>query len=216
MGVLSWLYTNNVKKNIAVKIVHPGGHAELHGNPVLAAEIIRRNPRCCVAHPNVFQQPWAIVPPHTTLMPGQKFYVVPISTIRKLQRLSLKYNPSSLVNQESPKVVQGDDNDDDDDDDSFCCSFGVSSTTPKSSYHCLKSSDEEWQKRNKNCFTCFFKGIKKRASGEDSSKEARLSVSETKGVAKNCGSPKRHGSLDHWEPNLESIVEELNTPSVVK
>lgn len=206
---------------MVVKIVHPGGHAELHDSPVLAANILRRNPRCCVAHPNVFQQPWAIVPPETTLMPGQKFYVVPKSTIRKLQRLSLKHNPS-LMDQEARKT-QGDvdeDNDvdvnDDDDGSSICCSFGESSSTPNLSYACMKSSDEEGQNRNNSCFTRFFRGTKSRAIGEDSSKEARLSASEAKGFTRVGESPKRHGSLDHWEPNLEIIVEELNTPSLQK
>ncbi|OMO52889.1 hypothetical protein CCACVL1_29029 [Corchorus capsularis] len=100
MAFSNWICTNSTK-NMFVKVVHPGGHVELHDRPVLAAEIICRNPRCVVAHPNVFQQPSAIVAPETLLMPGQKFYVVPISTIRKLQRLSNKYSPSP-VRQQTP------------------------------------------------------------------------------------------------------------------
>ncbi|OWM69587.1 hypothetical protein CDL15_Pgr014048 [Punica granatum] len=96
-----WLCTNS-SKNMLVKIVHPGGHVELHDRPVLAAEIMLRNPRCCVAYPHVFQQPWAIVAPDTTLVLGQKFYVVPLSTVRKLQRLSLKYSPSASPSSTSP------------------------------------------------------------------------------------------------------------------
>ncbi|EEF35076.1 conserved hypothetical protein [Ricinus communis] len=84
------------------------GHKELHDRPVVASEIIRRNPKCVVAYPNVFQQPWAIVAPDTILMLGQKFYVLPISTIRKLQRHSLKHssshnNPISETKSESPQ-----------------------------------------------------------------------------------------------------------------
>lgn len=77
-----------------LRIVHPGGRVEVHDRPVTAAEIMYRNPRCCVAHPFVFQQPWAVVEPDTVLMLGQKFYVVPISTIRKLQGLSPRNSPS--------------------------------------------------------------------------------------------------------------------------
>ncbi|ESR40781.1 hypothetical protein CICLE_v10027378mg, partial [Citrus x clementina] len=91
MAFSSWLCTNNTK-NLLVKIVHPGGHVELHDRPIMATEIMLRNPKCIVAHPNVFKQPWAIVAPDTVLSLGQKFYVVPVSTIRKLQRLnSAKY-----------------------------------------------------------------------------------------------------------------------------
>ncbi|TXG46787.1 hypothetical protein EZV62_026081 [Acer yangbiense] len=100
MTISSWLCTNSTK-NMLIKIVHPGGHVELHDRPVSAAEIMLRNPRCIVAYPHVFQQPWAIVAPDTTLMLGQKYYVVPVSTIRKLQRLSIKNSPSPMNENQS-------------------------------------------------------------------------------------------------------------------
>ncbi|MED6143569.1 hypothetical protein PIB30_007516 [Stylosanthes scabra] len=87
MPVSCWNCTNNSKSTL-LRIVHPGGHTELHDRPVTAAEIMSRNPRCCIAYPYVFQQPWAIVAPDTVLVLGHKYYVVPMSTIRKLQRLS--------------------------------------------------------------------------------------------------------------------------------
>lgn len=74
-----------------IKVVHPGGHVELHDRPISAEEIMQRNPKCIVAYPNVFQQPTSIVAPSTTLILGQKYYVVPVTTIRKLQKL---YSPS--------------------------------------------------------------------------------------------------------------------------
>ncbi|CAK9169747.1 unnamed protein product [Ilex paraguariensis] len=95
MAFSSWVCSSN-PRTMHVKIVHPGGHIELHNRPVHAAEILLRNPRCCVTLPNVFQQPWAVVAPDTTLMPGQKFYLVPTGTIRKLQKLSVRYSPSMI------------------------------------------------------------------------------------------------------------------------
>ncbi|KAL8497209.1 hypothetical protein ACS0TY_020771 [Phlomoides rotata] len=86
-SISRWLCSNG-SKNLFVKIVHPGGHVELHDRPILASELLNRNPKCCVAHPTVFQQPYAIVSPETTLVLGHKYYVVPLGTIRKLQ---LKY-----------------------------------------------------------------------------------------------------------------------------
>ncbi|KAG8379748.1 hypothetical protein BUALT_Bualt07G0121600 [Buddleja alternifolia] len=88
--ISGWLCTNTTK-NLFIKIVHPGGRVELHDRPILAAELLTRNPKCCVAHPTVFQQPFAVVSPTAMLALGQKYYVVPIATIRKLQ---LKYSPS--------------------------------------------------------------------------------------------------------------------------
>ncbi|KAH6819586.1 hypothetical protein C2S51_003189 [Perilla frutescens var. frutescens] len=90
-SISRWLCTNS-SKALFVKIVHPGGHVELHDRPILAAELLGRNPKCCVAHPTVFQQPHAVVSPETTLLLGRKYYVVPLGTIRKLQ---LKHPPRS-------------------------------------------------------------------------------------------------------------------------
>lgn len=105
-AIFRWLCSNS-SKNLFVKIVHPGGHVELHDRPILASELLDRNPKCCVAHPTVFQQPYAIVSPQTTLILGHKYYVVPLGTVRKLQ---LKY----------PRVVD-DKNDDHDLDSSSVC-----------------------------------------------------------------------------------------------
>ncbi|GKV45412.1 hypothetical protein SLEP1_g52493 [Rubroshorea leprosula] len=55
-----------------------------------------QNPKCVVAYPNVFREPWAIVAPETMLSLGHKFYVVPKSTVRKLQRMSDKHSPHPM------------------------------------------------------------------------------------------------------------------------
>ncbi|KAK3021825.1 hypothetical protein RJ639_047180 [Escallonia herrerae] len=186
MGISSWLYTNSTKQKV-VKIVHPGGHAELHDRPILAAEIIHRNPRCVVTHPNVFQQPWAIVEPDTTLMPGQKFYVVPITTIRKLQQLSLKYHPSRVrLSESSPSFKAGAECDAMV---STCCLF-TNKNKPNRSSTCLGSSDKvvEITDRNdgkpleENCFVNLVRGIKNKARSEDLSKESSYGSSETKAL----------------------------------
>ncbi|KAL7139870.1 hypothetical protein ABFS83_09G082800 [Erythranthe nasuta] len=83
-SISSWICTNSAK-NLFVKIVHQGGRVELFDRPVTAADVLQRNPKCCVAHPTVFDRPHDIVPPTTTLALGRKYYVVPVSTIKKLQ-----------------------------------------------------------------------------------------------------------------------------------
>ncbi|KAL8110839.1 hypothetical protein AgCh_026545 [Apium graveolens] len=198
MGFSSWLYTNSTKQ--VLKIVHPGGHAELHDRPVLASEIINRNPRCCVAHPNVFQQPWAIVAPDTTLMPGQKFYVVPVTTIRRLQKLSLKYNTSQ--NQDVSRDDHGGG-------DAF-------NTT------CWQSKPSSEVTSNDSYCACLRSGKKiKGNNNEESSKERlarNLTYSEKNAESKKGsndlsvrggGPPKRLIAVDNWHPGLESIGEEI-------
>lgn len=85
-----WICTHN-SKSMFVKIVYPGGHVEVHDQPIPAADLLKRNPKCCVARPTVFQEPYEVIPPNTTLALGQKYYVVPIVTVRRLQ---LKHSAS--------------------------------------------------------------------------------------------------------------------------
>ncbi|KAF8041771.1 hypothetical protein BT93_A0389 [Corymbia citriodora subsp. variegata] len=206
-----WLCTNSTR-NMLVKIVHPGGHVELHDRPVLAAEIMLRNPRCCIAYPHVFQQPWAIVAPDTMLMLGQKFYVVPISTIRKLQRLSFKFSPSaspfaSPLPSPNTKAKPQDVTKEEDQMDSTCWS---------------KMEKDECLSRD-GCFVCLFKGTKLKANPEGATEDSRSSSSfgssetreftgrkRSKDITRTGmrGSPKRLASYDNWQPRLESITEE--------
>ncbi|XWS16517.1 hypothetical protein CRYUN_Cryun34aG0095300 [Craigia yunnanensis] len=179
-----------------VKIVHPGGHVELHDRPVLAAEVIYRNPRCVVAHPHVFKQPWAIVAPETVLMPGQKFYFVPVTTIRKLQRLSDKYSPSPVRQTPTSKSQKSEEQDPDSDNSSTCWFFINKKKTP---YSCINHLDDEGASANttdanagkgvpkdlekdgscfshENCFTCMITGAKNtnaKADSDDSGEKTR-------------------------------------------
>ncbi|KAE8700607.1 hypothetical protein F3Y22_tig00110556pilonHSYRG00402 [Hibiscus syriacus] len=177
-----------------VKIVHPGGHVELHDRPILAAEIIYRNPRCVVAHPHVFQQPWAIVAPETELPLGQKFYVVPVSTIRKLQRLSNKYSGTPIISesQQSGELKAADK----DDSSSICWFFtNKNNKTPYSRMnHSWEDEDSStdkgiskdtekdgWCFDDKSCFACMKTGVKSsnnhhRADDVDDSAEETRSL----------------------------------------
>ncbi|GJN38676.1 hypothetical protein PR202_gb27741 [Eleusine coracana subsp. coracana] len=75
-----------------VKLVFPGGQVELLDRPTLAAEVMARHPRFCVARPDVFREPaGAVTAPDTVLQLGHKYYVVPSSTVRRL----LKYSSAS-------------------------------------------------------------------------------------------------------------------------
>lgn len=208
MGFSSWLYTNSTKQ--VLKIVHPGGHAELHDRPVLAAEIINRNPRCCVAHPNIFQQPWAIVAPDTTLMPGQKFYVVPVSTIRRLQKLSLKYNTSQ--------------NQDVNHNDHGFTAKGGGDSLPATCWKSKHSKSSSGVTSADSYCACLRSGKKiKGNNNEESSKErlaGNFTYSEKNAESKKGsndlsvgggGPPKRLIALENWHPGLESIGEEITS-----
>ncbi|WVZ79670.1 hypothetical protein U9M48_027223 [Paspalum notatum var. saurae] len=72
-----------------VKLVFPGGHVELLDRPTLAADVMARHPRFCVARPDVFREPaGAVAAPDAVLELGHKYYVVPCSTVRRLLKYS--------------------------------------------------------------------------------------------------------------------------------
>ncbi|KAL3715419.1 hypothetical protein ACJRO7_007194 [Eucalyptus globulus] len=71
----------------ALKIVHAGGLVECYFMPVPAARIVERYPAFYVTRPEVFRRPWeAVVGPHETLALGEKYYLVPRRTVKKLRR----------------------------------------------------------------------------------------------------------------------------------
>ncbi|KAI3457700.1 hypothetical protein Pfo_014363 [Paulownia fortunei] len=70
-----------------LKIIHAGGHAEYYYMAIPAARIIEKYPSFILTRPEVFLRPWdAIVRPEEILVPGQKYYVVPRQTVKKLRR----------------------------------------------------------------------------------------------------------------------------------
>ncbi|KAG8387168.1 hypothetical protein BUALT_Bualt03G0225100 [Buddleja alternifolia] len=71
----------------ALKIVHLGGRVEYYYMAIPASRIIEKYPSFVLTRPEIFRRPWdAIVRPDETLVPGQKYYVVPRQTVRKLRR----------------------------------------------------------------------------------------------------------------------------------
>ena len=213
MALASWLCANN-SKSMVVKIIYPGGRVELHDRPILAAEIMQRHPRCCVTHPDVFCEPSAVVSPDTVLMLGQKFYVVPISTLRKLQRHSIR-NPRSLraefrSPQHKPRSQH------------HLNSHQSNAGTTKKSSGCLKQwevelgdsssggsrsfSDEMVRRVHKledGCFKCWL-AISKTKPEEAATDERTRENSPTR-MVKNA--PPMTPAC-HWRPSLDSISEE--------
>ncbi|KAL2486145.1 Uncharacterized protein Adt_30901 [Abeliophyllum distichum] len=72
------------RENDLLKLVHPRRHVEIYREPVIAAEIMKKYPRHCIARPDVFQFPWIAVHPESVLVPGKVFYLVPFRTMHKL------------------------------------------------------------------------------------------------------------------------------------
>lgn len=191
---------------MVVKIVYPGRRIELHDKPIIAAEIMKKNPRCVVAHPDIFRHPWSVVSPETVLMQGKKFFVVPVTTIRKLRYARQKSNPSTNALTSSQRN-----------------SSSSSSITSSSSVHdhpghnsnnfkslCglkfQKYGDDEHD--DGGCFTCLVsrgKGVKQQEEFhqlEEMNRRRRMKASVANG-----SSPAKLIS-SNWQPSLQSISEE--------
>lgn len=204
MTLSRWICANNSKTQL-LQIVHAGGHVELHDRPVTAAEIMCRYPRCRVAYPYVFQQPWAVAEPETVLMLGQKYYVVPNSTIRKLQRLSPRSSPSpsspahEITISSSVDEIRNTKSSKEENDGvlSTCCVFRNKSSAKQSniykqySKNKIKKSEIRADVRNlslnindksgglshDSCFVSLFNGGRTKANASDMAKETRTSSS---------------------------------------
>lgn len=83
MGLLSGSSSTKRESHI-LKLVHPGGFIELHTDPIMAFEVMKKNPRHCVTRPDIFRFPWIVVSPESILTPGNVFFIVPCHTIRHL------------------------------------------------------------------------------------------------------------------------------------
>ncbi|PNY02694.1 hypothetical protein L195_g026013 [Trifolium pratense] len=75
----------SIKRESGVlKLVHAGRHIEIHTEPIIASEVMKRNPRHSVTRPDVFEFPWIVVKPESILVPGSVFLIVPNHTIYNL------------------------------------------------------------------------------------------------------------------------------------
>lgn len=198
--ISSWICTNS-SKNLFVKIISPGGRVEIHDRPIQASEVLSRNPKCCVAQPTVFHQPYAVVSPTTTLALGQKYYVLPIGTIRELQ---LKYSASQsqqaniqLSNDHKQKSGKKDDD---------------HNKMESSSSWWLMINNKNGQKVKNGEKLCLKKkGLwinVKAISSEKKTVSRRERGNENSEGAGNGGMRLSLKHFDHWQPGLESIIEE--------
>ncbi|KAH0774162.1 hypothetical protein KY290_011299 [Solanum tuberosum] len=85
----------------ALKIIHVGGIAEYYYMATPASRILDKYPSFILAKPEVFRKPWdSVVHKDEILIPGQKYYVIPQCTLKKLRR-RIKKNNHSFTSQSS-------------------------------------------------------------------------------------------------------------------
>lgn len=75
------------ERSSALKIIHAGGRTDYYYMAIPASRVMEKYPSFVLAKPEIFRRPWdSVVRPEEILVPGQKFFVVPIRTVKKLKR----------------------------------------------------------------------------------------------------------------------------------
>lgn len=76
-----------LSRDISVRIVHAGGREELYQNVVTASQVMKKYPGMSVVRSEVFKNPHeSLLCPEDNLLPGQKYYIIPSTTVQKLKR----------------------------------------------------------------------------------------------------------------------------------
>ncbi|XP_062110413.1 uncharacterized protein LOC133822181 [Humulus lupulus] len=81
------VHLSSKSKDIFVRIVHPGGREELYPSALTAFQLLKKYPGKCVARPDVFKNPHeSLLWPEEKLLLGQKYLIIPSSTVQKLKQ----------------------------------------------------------------------------------------------------------------------------------
>ncbi|CAN1312982.1 hypothetical protein LINPERPRIM_LOCUS28800 [Linum perenne] len=87
------------KRDTSVRIVHPGGRQELYESALPAREIMEKYPGTRVAEPGVFKNPEdSLLHGEEKLMPGNKYLVIPSTTVEKLRHRHSRTGKSRKAN----------------------------------------------------------------------------------------------------------------------
>ncbi|KAI3816760.1 hypothetical protein L1987_16464 [Smallanthus sonchifolius] len=74
-------------REFCVRVLHAGGKEDLYLNPVTVSQLIKNYPGMCIARPEVFKNPnQSVLSTTDLLLLGQKYYVVPVTTLKKLKK----------------------------------------------------------------------------------------------------------------------------------
>lgn len=74
-------------KDSFVRIVHRGGREELYPCELSALQLMKKYPGTHVATPEIFKNPHeSVLWPEQKLFPGQKYFLIPASSVQKLKR----------------------------------------------------------------------------------------------------------------------------------
>ncbi|KAJ0969304.1 hypothetical protein J5N97_022181 [Dioscorea zingiberensis] len=144
------------QKDSVVRIILAGKMVEMYTGAIAASVVMEKYPGLCLARPSVFKNPHSsVVKPTEKLLPGQKFYMIPRTTMNKLRRKQPMMNDEKeVVDKEED---EGEDDDDDDNDGGGACSSANEFYVSRERWK-LKRGREQEMKKEKKPFKPPFKG----------------------------------------------------------
>lgn len=101
--------SSSSSKHIFVRVVHAGGKVDHYPKAVLASKLLEKIPSGkWLTRPEVFKHPHdSVICPEEYLLPGHKYYVMPLSTIHKLKRKHHKIMSTTANNNNSLQLEPG-------------------------------------------------------------------------------------------------------------
>ncbi|TMW80899.1 hypothetical protein EJD97_013900 [Solanum chilense] len=164
----------------ALKIIHVGGVAEYYYMATPASRILNNYPSFILAKPEVFRKPWdSVVHKDEILIPGQKYYLIPKCTLKKLRR-RIKKNNHSFISQSSQD-----------------------STKSQHIISIIKTKTSSDKNNTRNRRVRFF-GID---CNQDSSCSVSLEMINKENEEEHCGKIKANRNVSTWKPTLAMINE---------
>lgn len=92
-------------KDITVRIVHPGGKVDMYECAISAAQLLKNYPGRHVALPDFFDGPHeSLLTADDILLPGQKYLLIPSTTVEKLKRKHYSHKAKHFTESEEPKL----------------------------------------------------------------------------------------------------------------
>ncbi|XP_062214001.1 uncharacterized protein LOC133915022 [Phragmites australis] len=224
-------------RDSVVRVVLKSGVVEVYPGVVQACTVIRKHPPgLCLAHPDVFRNPHgAVVRPLEPLFPGQKFLLLPVTTVDKLKQKIPESSIGAFADEESDLEEEEEDEGSEEvtseGDQDYSSGAAASSeddqeTAAGDGSFMPACSAREYYVANERWSECHFKKLVARGLAVEQSKEPeRKERTKKKGTKKRKGKKRKDRRVAvpaglrmfatprrTWEPSLPSVDEEIISP----
>ena len=226
------------RKESVVRVVLSSGVVEVYPGVVLACTVIQKHPPgLCLAHPDVFRNPHgAVLRPLEPLFPGQKFLLIPWSTVVKLKHKIPESSIGAFADEDEEDTSSPETGEEEDQDQDHSGGAAASAEEERDDSSLMPAcSAREYFVARDPWSACRFRRLVEQGLAVEPSREEQ--PEQRKGKARKKGQKKRKGNNKKrrerrpgpaagplrpaglralatarrtWEPSLPSVVEEEN------